>query len=1120
MAKSIGVARRHLILAGATALVLVFVPMTAGTPVNATTPGSPTVVQRGTLVYADNFDVAPGAAPMGLQDYGTPPSADPRANGQTYAADVDWLPSFGGCNGWVLNSTSPSPNAGGTVRDASCDTMDGGLDGLGQQHTAWWFLQQMAVALGQRQITEDEPGSDAPGYAANNYAVSSESNSHATESESIQFQSQADSNGDYATQGIKGHYYEVAIYIAQVHCATPGRAWTDAEEQLNLLWHNSTGSNTVRVLPTDSSAGYNICTSGSTVTLANSTPAHTAYLVSEPFQLPQDATIGLQLLNNQSDPTGNDVAFDLPQIIDVTPQIDKSFSPTVIAQGGVSQLTFTVTNASGIAPAAPGGSELAAKTGWGFTDTMPPDLKVASTPNIVTDCGDPSIVSINAARDTITVTNGSLAAGDPGYCTIKLDVTTNVPGTYVNGTSTGGPNNADGNNITSIFGLNPPGDATLTDAPTSLTLAKTANRDVVSADGQQVTYTFAVTNTSLVPVTDLKIDEKAFNGTGDATALDDPTCLATTLAPGASTICTATYSTTQDDIDTLTSLTNTAQASGLANGNAEPNRTLSNESTATVAVEVGPHLSIRKSVTPASGGAKGTELTYTFTIMNDGNESLTNVGIDETAFTGTNAISAITCDGSQVNGEISLAPEESINCTATYTVTQQDVYAGLVDNTAAATGKDPSNADVTSNPASAEALLDQASSISITKTHLAPADPANAGDKVKFTFTVTNTGESALHSIAIADTLPGLSAPVCPGTGQSWPGTVTGQLLPNQSVTCDATYTLKQADVDAGKVVNPSAIASGIPAGQTEPVTSGPAHDTIPLPAHPGLSIVKSASPTDPADFVAGQVITYTFAITNTGNVTVSGLGVVETAFDGSGSITGLTCPTTPLAPGASTTCTATYTLTDADIEQGSITNTAEATGKDQGGGDVTSDPDSVTLPEDPEPGLSLVKIGTLVNDSEIDYSFTATNTGNTVLNNVTIAEGTFNGHGTRPVITCDGTAPITLWPGETLKCTAVYQVVESDDGTTILNDASATGDPPSHAPLIAQSEATNKVPADTTPTGDNAQTGGTVLGSAVLPDGLAIGASLTGAAIIVLLALVWASATANSSPRKQPKQP
>ena len=67
----------------------------------------------------------------------------------------------------------------------------------------------------------------------------------------------------------------------------------------------------------------------------------------------------------------------------------------------------------------------------------------------------------------------------------------------------------------------------------------------------------------------------------------------------------------------------------------------------------------------------------------------------------------------------------------------------------------------------------------------------------------------------------------------------------------------------------------------------------------------------------AGQTVTYTFAVTNTGNVTVHGVSVAETAFAGTGTVSAVTCPATTLAPGASTTCTATYTVTQADVDAG-----------------------------------------------------------------------------------------------------------------------------------------------------------------------------------------------------------
>ena len=91
------------------------------------------------------------------------------------------------------------------------------------------------------------------------------------------------------------------------------------------------------------------------------------------------------------------------------------------------------------------------------------------------------------------------------------------------------------------------------------------------------------------------------------------------------------------------------------------------------------------------------------------------------------------------------------------------------------------------------------------------------------------------------------------------------------------------------------------------------------------LSLTKTAAPTTYSK--VGDKITYSYVIKNTGNVTLTG------PFTVADNKTTVTCPTTAsLAPGASITCSASYTITAADVTAGKVTNTATAAG-----GGVTS---------------------------------------------------------------------------------------------------------------------------------------------------------------------------------------
>ena len=184
------------------------------------------------------------------------------------------------------------------------------------------------------------------------------------------------------------------------------------------------------------------------------------------------------------------------------------------------------------------------------------------------------------------------------------------------------------------------------------------------------------------------------------------------------------------------------------------------------------------------------------------------------------------------------------------------------------------------------------------------------GQVIGYTYTVTNTGNVDMpEPITINDNkIPG---------GQVIIGSSGNMLAPGKSVQGSGIYTVTQHDLNTGSVIN-SATATTLFCNQ--PITSNSATATVPAIQNPALSITKSASPTT-YDKV-GQTITYTYTVTNTGNVDI--LGDIMVTDDHISSL--VTISNSDLPPGHSVTGTATYKITDSDIDTCCVTNSAYAT--------------------------------------------------------------------------------------------------------------------------------------------------------------------------------------------------
>src|SRR5690606_31710977 len=162
----------------------------------------------------------------------------------------------------------------------------------------------------------------------------------------------------------------------------------------------------------------------------------------------------------------------------------------------------------------------------------------------------------------------------------------------------------------------------------------------------------------------------------------------------------------------------------------------------------------------------GDVVTYTFTVTNAGNTTLEGVSLtDDLA-----GLSAIALVGGDTNGDGKLDLAETWVYRATYAVTQADINAGVVSNTATVRAQSPngevsdiSGTDI-NNDEPTEVDICRESAIALVKSH--DRNPATGedcvslevGDVVTYTFTVTNAGNTTLEGVSLTDDLAGLSA--------------------------------------------------------------------------------------------------------------------------------------------------------------------------------------------------------------------------------------------------------------------------------------------------------------------------------------------------------------------------
>jgi uncharacterized repeat protein (TIGR01451 family) len=209
-----------------------------------------------------------------------------------------------------------------------------------------------------------------------------------------------------------------------------------------------------------------------------------------------------------------------------------------------------------------------------------------------------------------------------------------------------------------------------------------------------------------------------------------------------------------------------------------------------------PHISISKSP-DAQTILVGQTATFSITVTNDGDATLTNVVVTDALAPGCARTKA------DIPALASMAP----GATVTYSCTLANVTSSFT-NVAVATGTPPVGPNVSAQDNAAVTVVPPATHPAITIVKNPKSQTVTSGGTATFTITVTNTGDVALTNVAVSDAL----SPNCNHT--------IGTLNPGQAVS----YTCTRANVTAS--FNNVAVATGhagattVTAQDTAPVTA------------------------------------------------------------------------------------------------------------------------------------------------------------------------------------------------------------------------------------------------------------------------------------------------------------
>ncbi|AQX81649.1 hypothetical protein BWO91_18295 [Plantibacter flavus] len=472
--------------------------------------------------------------------------------------------------------------------------------------------------------------------------------------------------------------------------------------------------------------------------------------------------------------------------------------------------------------------------------------------------------------------------------------------------------------------------------------------------GSVIDYTFVATNSGQGTLSDVQLDDD-LRGLSEL-AFDWP-AESGVLAAGATVQATASYTVTQSDID-RGRLTNDATVAGTdALGSA-----VSDDDSITVDLVTGAAVKVSIVGSVRDEVAAGAAVDWTVTVENAGLPTLRDVEVR---------------DGEQSIGSWdTLAPAAIEITTFETSLTQSDIDAGLVSRSVEVEGFHAADGSSVTDEDTAEVPLDVAGAVSIEvllngeDVVSAPGPEVTVGESIEWTYVVTNTGIRTLADLSVSDSFGSELAVI----ETLAPGESREITVDSDAVFAEQTVTAEVAGVEAGD--RPMGPVRAEDVSWYEGVIDS------------SITVDERAILPD-GDLVVGSVIEFELTATNTSAGTALTEVQVRDRFAGMGEPE-VVWPGEPgtLQLGESAVATVEYTLTQADIDRGSLTTDAVASGVDLAG-ETVEDSDSVTIDLATGAAVTVSIVGSVRDEvavgATVDWTVTVENAGLPTLRNVEV---------------------------------------------------------------------------------------------------------------------------------------